>query len=99
MYPYSRVITLPVSRSDHCPILVEVNPDASRYSKSLKNYRFEEMWLQHHECSSMVKKGWMIPTAGDAMLQVGRKIKHTGSQLMRWQAGAFQQHKAEVQLI
>ncbi|KAL6228180.1 hypothetical protein ACLB2K_002134 [Fragaria x ananassa] len=82
LYPFSRVITLPLSRLDHYPLLLKVNPEPSTRTKTLIQYRFEEMWLQHPECSSMVERGWMLPTTDDAMAQVGRKIKHTGAHLL-----------------
>ncbi|KAM5578651.1 hypothetical protein ABKV19_008793 [Rosa sericea] len=84
LYPFSRCITLPLSRSDHCPLLIEVSPDLVPRNRSQKLFRFEEMWLQHLDCGNVVQQGWMLPTVGESMSQVSRKIKHTGHFLMNW---------------
>ncbi|XP_024155779.1 uncharacterized protein LOC112163738 [Rosa chinensis] len=82
LYPFSRVITLPLSLSDYCPLLVEVLPEPLPLSRTLKQFRFEEMWLQHTDC-----------------VNVGRKIKQTGTLLQRWHSDVFQQRQTEIKLI
>ena len=99
MFPYSRVITLPLSKSDHCPLLIEVSPEHQNTSRPPKRFRFEEMWLQHDDCSSIVERGWMIPATGQLMQQVGSKIRHTGFHLSKWNAGVFRQWQVEMKLI
>ncbi|PRQ50695.1 putative RNA-directed DNA polymerase [Rosa chinensis] len=99
LYPFSRVITLPLSRSDHCPLLIEVNPERPPARRSSRRFRFEEMWLNHSECSQVIKTGWLLPSTGESMTQVGRKIKQTGSLLLSWNEGVFQQRQVEMRLI
>ncbi|XP_062010480.1 uncharacterized protein LOC133726849 [Rosa rugosa] len=99
LYPFSRCITLPLSRFDHCPLLIEMYPEPAILIRTPKLFRFEEMWLQHTDCMKVVQQGWMLPTIGEPMMQVGRKIKQTGQLLLRWHSGVFQQRQTEMKLI
>ncbi|XP_062014693.1 uncharacterized protein LOC133731307 [Rosa rugosa] len=99
LYPFSPVITLPLSRSDHCPLLLETNPDRPPVRRPPRRFRFEEMWLSHADCENVVKTGWMVPTTGASMAQVGRKIKKTGNLILSWHEGVFQQRQVEMKLI
>ncbi|XP_062028694.1 uncharacterized protein LOC133744637 [Rosa rugosa] len=99
LYPFSRVITLPLSHSDHCPILIDVNPDSGSLPRSPRAFRFEEMWLAHTGCTGVVEQGLMLPTIGESMSQVSRKIKHTGHLFLKWHDGTFQQRQTEMKLI
>ncbi|XP_061993936.1 uncharacterized protein LOC133711869 [Rosa rugosa] len=99
MFSFSRTITLPLSKSDHNPLLIEVNPEPPCRMFFPKRFRFEEMWYQHEGCSSVVDRGWMTPSTGAPMLQVGQKIKHTGNLLLEWHAGVFQQRHVEMRLV
>ncbi|XP_024199953.1 uncharacterized protein LOC112203181 [Rosa chinensis] len=64
MFPCSRVLTLPLSRSDHNPLLVEVNSELVVTHRTPKRFRFEEMWAQHGDCPNVIQKGWMMPSTG-----------------------------------
>lgn len=44
IYPCSRTITLPLNKSDHNPIMVEVSLDPIVPKRKPRRYRFEEMW-------------------------------------------------------
>ncbi|XP_024196014.1 uncharacterized protein LOC112199199 [Rosa chinensis] len=61
LYPFSRVLTLPLSRSEHCPLLIEVIPKLPPSSRTPKAFRFEEMWLQHDDLPNVINQGWMTP--------------------------------------
>ncbi|XP_062020933.1 uncharacterized protein LOC133737384 [Rosa rugosa] len=98
-FPHSRVVTLPLSRSDHNPLLVEVNSTAVLNHRAPKHFRFEEMWSQHKDCPNLIQQGWMMPSTGDPMLQVGRKIRNTGKLLMKWHVGVFQQRHTEMRVV
>ncbi|XP_062028770.1 uncharacterized protein LOC133744726 [Rosa rugosa] len=71
LYPFSRVITLPLSRSDHCLLLIDVIPEPLPSSRTPKQFRFEEMWLQHEALLSVIEQGWMTPVTGEFMGQKG----------------------------
>ncbi|XP_024172126.1 uncharacterized protein LOC112178168 [Rosa chinensis] len=99
LYLFSRCITLPLSRSDHCPILIEVSPEPAIRTRTPKLFRFGEMWLQHMDCLNVVQQGWMLATIGELMMQVGRKIKQTVKLLLHWHSGVFQQRQTQMKLI
>lgn len=58
MYPCSRTLTLPPSKSDHSPLLIEVSAEPVSHLKKPRRFRFEEMWAQHQDASAVIQKGW-----------------------------------------
>ncbi|XP_024178126.1 uncharacterized protein LOC112184065 [Rosa chinensis] len=98
-FPNSRVVTLPLSKSDHNPLLVVIRSSRAFYSRAPKRFRFKEMWSQHKDCVSVIKKGCMTPSIGNPMLQVGLKIHSTGRLLSSWEEGVFKQRHVVMKLI
>ncbi|XP_062011572.1 uncharacterized protein LOC133728174 [Rosa rugosa] len=76
-----------------------VNPERPMGRRTTWRFRFEEMWLTHSDCGNIVKKGWMLPSTGGSMAQVGRMIHQTGNLLLNWNEGVFQQRQVEMKLI
>ncbi|XP_031372557.1 uncharacterized protein LOC116187768 [Punica granatum] len=55
-FPEAVVTHLPKSHSDHCPILLSLNPRSiPRLSRS---FRFESIWFSHGEFKGMVSHSW-----------------------------------------
>ncbi|XP_062014512.1 uncharacterized protein LOC133731059 [Rosa rugosa] len=98
-FPNSRVVTLPLSKSDHNPLLVVIKTSRALYHRAPKRFRFEEMWSQHKDCGSVIEKEWMTPSTGNPMLQVGLKIHSTGWLLSSWEEGVFRQRHMEMKLL
>lgn len=99
LYPCSRVIILSPSKSDHNPLLLDVSVEPIFTRRKPKRFRFEEMWSQHGDSSSIIQKGWTLPSTGDSMAQVCSKIRNTGQLLMEWHVAVFQQRQNEMKLI
>lgn len=99
MYPCSRVVTLPPNKYDHNPLLIEVKAEPFAQRRRSRRFRFEEMWAQHQDSTSVIQQGWTLPTTGDPMAQVCKKIHYTGALLMEWHLGVFQQRRTEMKLI
>ncbi|XP_062028452.1 uncharacterized protein LOC133744343 [Rosa rugosa] len=98
-FPYSRVITMDPSKSDHCPLLIEVNPGKFRRRRIAKLFRFEELWHENSECRSIIQKKWAQPITGNALQQLDTRIKGTGQELMNWHIKEFDKQKVELRVI
>ncbi|XP_062021454.1 uncharacterized protein LOC133738034 [Rosa rugosa] len=95
-FPFSRVITLPPSDSDHSPLLVEVQKEGHMQMRSPKKFRFEEGWFGKEQCSNIIQKSWSTPLTGNMLAQLGIKIHNAGCELMQWHQTDMQQQKAEL---
>ncbi|XP_062009502.1 uncharacterized protein LOC133726056 [Rosa rugosa] len=98
-FPFSRVVTLSPSESDHCPILVEVKKDQGTIRRAQKRFRFEEMWHGNEHCASIIQQNWSQPLTGNALHQLGRKIQSTGEQLLHWHQNEFEKQKVELCVV
>ncbi|XP_024200296.1 uncharacterized protein LOC112203585 [Rosa chinensis] len=98
-FPYSRVITLNPSDSDHCPILVEVREEKKNSKRSPKRFRFEEMWHGHYQCMDIIKQNWSRPLTGNALQQLGHKIQYTGERLFEWHSVEFEKQNVELRVV
>lgn len=45
IFPETKVIHLPRLNSDHCPILLNIDPS---YNRGSKPFRFEPFWMSHN---------------------------------------------------
>lgn len=99
MYPCSRVLTLPPNKSNHNPLLIEVNAEPFVQRRRSQRFYFEEMWAHQQDSTSVIQQGWTLPTTGDPMAQVCKKIQSTGHLLMEWHLGVFQQRRTEMKLV
>ncbi|XP_062005847.1 uncharacterized protein LOC133723027 [Rosa rugosa] len=55
-FPFSRVITLSPSESDHGHLLIEVNGEKRKNSRRCKRFHFEEIWHGREECAKSFSK-------------------------------------------
>ncbi|XP_062013360.1 uncharacterized protein LOC133729796 [Rosa rugosa] len=98
-FPFSRVLTLPPSDSDHCPILIEVSAERLQPWQALRRFRFEELWHQYPKCTEIIKQCWAQPLTGNAINQLGAKINNTGTHLWEWHKKEVSKSKGEMRVI
>ena len=58
LFQEANVLVLPRVRSDHHPILVELEVMSGRATGIARPFRFEAAWLQHSEFTDFIKKNW-----------------------------------------
>ncbi|XP_062007013.1 uncharacterized protein LOC133724332 [Rosa rugosa] len=98
-FPFSRVITLPPSDSDHWPLLIEVSVERLQPWRAHKCFRFEEPWHKYPKCTDIIKQCRAKPLTGNAMKQIGFKITNTGDQLLEWHIKEVDHNKAEMRVL
>ncbi|XP_062014569.1 uncharacterized protein LOC133731138 [Rosa rugosa] len=57
------------------------------------------MWCAHEGFSSKVEEAWSIPYVGEPMLQLCRKVKDLGTQLLDWDRTVFRSRREEVEIV
>ncbi|XVE61300.1 hypothetical protein DITRI_Ditri06bG0028900 [Diplodiscus trichospermus] len=54
MYPRAQVVNLPIIRSDHSPVLIDVD---FRDIKASRQFKFEIIWTEREECGQIIRQG------------------------------------------
>lgn len=78
MYQDANVLVLPRVRSDHHPILVELEELRGRVKGVERSFRFDTAWLQHNEFADFVRKSW------EAGIEVPKALEGLSTQLKVW---------------
>ncbi|XP_057986601.1 uncharacterized protein LOC131171150 [Hevea brasiliensis] len=58
--------------------------------------RFEEKWLQHPDCNSVIATAWKQPITGSPMFSAVQKLKSCRKSLARWNTEVFCGNKAKI---
>ncbi|XP_024163967.1 uncharacterized protein LOC112170934 [Rosa chinensis] len=98
-FPFSRVITLNPSESDHCPLLIEAFCERQVRKRINKPFRFEECWYGREECLNIIQQQWSTPTTGNALQQIENKTKAVGDKLRLWHRMDFNQQQTEMRIV
>ncbi|KAL6195800.1 hypothetical protein ACLB2K_031418 [Fragaria x ananassa] len=96
IFGHARVQHLPLSDSDHLPILLHASFVPIPKRPRLHRFKFEAHWLQHGECDGVVKEAWMTDVTGSPMYQVAEKIRYTRLKLDAWQKNIFRGRQMEM---
>ncbi|KAL8542948.1 hypothetical protein ACS0TY_003720 [Phlomoides rotata] len=85
----SRALHLPHLNSDHSHILIFCDQDsthAGRRGQKKRLFRFEKMWLENDQCTSMVELGW---DQNNPLLSLADRTKRCGERLYKWDKEVF----------
>ncbi|KAF8405073.1 hypothetical protein HHK36_009970 [Tetracentron sinense] len=77
---------LPRKSSDHCPMVLRLRMDLSRYGPSV--FRFQNMWCEDsfRECVETV---WRPPVQGSGLVKLAAKLKKLKVALSTWNKSVF----------
>ena len=82
LYPDTIITHGSFSCSDHCPIILSVNPPIRR-RKNLP-FRFQNYWCQYKQLDPIVGKQWQTQVQGTKMFKFSQKLKSTKQQIKVW---------------
>jgi hypothetical protein len=85
--------TLTKHRSDHFPILLDIQFNALRYAS---NFKFLKMWSYHNECFSFINQVWSTQVFGSPMQKLSQKLKVLKGELKTWNKNVFGDINKEV---
>ncbi|CAN6700215.1 unnamed protein product [Malus baccata var. baccata] len=86
VWPNTTVTHGMVLGSDHCPIIIQTEPNARR---GRKLFRFEAFWAKEADCLEVVRRSWDCQEGGGAQVRWQKKINDCRSQLIRWSRNKF----------
>ncbi|XP_024200679.1 uncharacterized protein LOC112204026 [Rosa chinensis] len=89
IYGYAKVTHLPLSDSDHIPILLHASTIPVAKRPKYHRFKFEAYWLQHADCDPLVHEVWQPDVVGTPMYKVVKKISLTRVALDKWQKRTF----------
>lgn len=80
------VTTLIKHRSDHFPLLLEVQLSSETFASQFK---FMRMWSLHADCENIVKEAWSSEVIGCPMFVLSKKLKVLKEKLKIWNKTCF----------
>ncbi|OMO75565.1 Endonuclease/exonuclease/phosphatase [Corchorus olitorius] len=93
IYPKTQIFNKPIVGSDHSPILMD---SCFSERKSLREFKFELMWMENEECGSVIKEGWEAEIQGSRAYVVVQKLKKCKQALIKWSSKAFPNNKKAI---
>ncbi|KAF7810502.1 uncharacterized protein G2W53_037245 [Senna tora] len=80
-FPNSIVEVLPISASDHAPIILNMHPTTHR---GKRQFKFELIWLHFKERNHIIEQAWDKQYSGSQAFKVVQKLKATAADLIHW---------------
>ncbi|XP_035543586.1 uncharacterized protein LOC118347673 [Juglans regia] len=97
LFPTASCSYLPMTTSDHCPMLVEFLKDP--YSYGPPPFRFQQMWVEHPEFIDFVKQVWSVPVVGTGLVILACKLKKVKVALREWNKRVFGRTNAHIESL
>ena len=92
-YPYYSLKNLPIIRSDHGPILLDLEVQTPFRKRP---FRFELMWLNHEDCIEMVHHAWDLHSIGSRATQLRKKFINVRRKAIEWNKKVFGKVEVEI---
>ncbi|OMO60224.1 reverse transcriptase [Corchorus capsularis] len=86
IYEHVVLTNLPITISDHSPMLLQFN---RKEGFRKRPYRFKMMWSLNPQCEEVIKEGWNQQLVGSAAYKLVHKLKCTRDVLKRWNKTSF----------
>ncbi|KAB2600004.1 hypothetical protein D8674_010275 [Pyrus ussuriensis x Pyrus communis] len=94
LWPKSQVIHGTAIASDHCPIVLNSNPEEPRGGKL---FRFEAYWVAEEECKNVVENCWKCRFNGRWVNRWVRTLNVCRYRLSRWSRSKFKGRSNRIQ--
>ena len=89
-FPTTKIHHLPRTQSDHCPILLDINPSNCRLPK---HFKFEQMWLTNPSFSHLVKQSWTsseaLPSFSSSLSRFPQRLIFLTCSIIEWNKNIF----------
>jgi hypothetical protein len=86
LFPSFSILHLPVSSSDHNPLLLDTAQSANFL---LRPFKFEEFWTHHPDCYSTINSAWSPISYGSPGYILNQKLRSTKVALKSWNRLSF----------
>ncbi|KAB1219839.1 hypothetical protein CJ030_MR3G009481 [Morella rubra] len=96
LFPRASVTNLPITSSDHSPLII----DSDGGSRALATpFRFEEFWVKEADCLKIVQDAWNTNCYGSLALRLCKKIRHLKVALRFWNRNRIGNLHSNIQRI
>ena len=95
MYPLYSLRNLPIVRSDHGPIILDLEPENPSRKRP---FRFEHMWITHSSYKGMVQQAWDLQSTGSRATQLRKKNANVKKMAIEWNKKVFEKVENEIKL-
>lgn len=89
-FPRMEIHHLPHTKSDHCPILMDIDPPER---KSPKPFKFEHMWLMDPSFLNLVKQSWTsseaLPSSSSSLSRFPQRQNFLTCSIIVWNKNNF----------
>ncbi|KAF3968914.1 hypothetical protein CMV_007252 [Castanea mollissima] len=92
-YPLHSIKNLPIIRSDHGPILLDLEHQSPLRRRP---FIFEYMWITHTDCKGMVRKAWDFHTQGSRAEQLKNRLSNVRRVALDWNRNVFGRAETEI---
>ncbi|KAK4605752.1 hypothetical protein RGQ29_000158 [Quercus rubra] len=92
-YPLYSLKNLPIVKSDHGPIIVDLE-FLTPFRK--RPFQFELMWLTHSGCKEMVHCAWEVFSIGSRANQLWNKLVNVKNMALEWNRNVFGKVEVEI---
>jgi len=80
------VSTLIKQKSDHYPLLLDMQVNSDTFAS---HFKFVRMWTTHPDCKSVIKDSWRLHVIGCPMFVLSSKLKTLKDTLKVWNKNCF----------
>ncbi|KAJ1412388.1 hypothetical protein SESBI_20509 [Sesbania bispinosa] len=95
-FPHASAVALPAISSDHSPLVIQINPNAS----SGRMFRFEAFWEEHPECFEVVYREWRAGMeAHHEWGSILNNINACRLELEQWHVSTFKRPLEEIHYL
>ena len=92
-YPLYSLKNIPIIRSDHGPILLDLEHQTPFRKRP---FIFEHMWITHPSCKEMIGKAWNIHTQGSRAVRFKNKLNNVRIVGLDWNKKVFGRVEIEI---
>lgn len=94
MYPALRVTHKLLLGSDHCPLVIQADPNMKR---GRRWFRFEGAWLVQGGCDEVVRGTWVPRQEQGSSTDIPTKLGRCRQQLIKWSKDNSVNHKKRIE--
>ncbi|KAF7825904.1 reverse transcriptase [Senna tora] len=92
-FPLARLETVPVTESDHTPLILKFSRGPLR---SQKVFKFEQFWLDHDQCLPLIEQAWNDGVSSEGLDAICLKISVVSSKLQEWEKSTFKRADKKI---
>lgn len=99
-FPFASVEHLTATKSDHSPIVLSTQLEASNMRHALKNpFRYECMWETDSRFSGVVEEAWRAEQPAGTVDDLARKLNSVARTLAHWGRSTFGSVLQELRIL